>query len=378
VKIADCVFHNLNDGAIGVYGHPIPAVPGVDPDNITVTGCLFYNTGAVAGLLTDNGIWLKNASNCLIVGNQIRRMARDGIVIEAVTTTGSGNTCKGNVITGNTVDSSNMDNVANTVNVKLLNTSGTVTDIAVVGNALTKLDASSACTHGIYESGVVANSAYVANNVRGPTSAGINLAGGTGSHIANNPGWDQPPYFLGGNSGTAFTPNALNGELQLWTLTGNVTIGAPTNPRTGLRLRFILKQDGTGGRTVTWNAAFLVGSWVPKPGIGQTSEISFIYDGTNWIAADDTPPILTGTATYDPPSLANGIAATTTVTVTGARVSDPAFATHTSLSAPTTTSHWQMIAQVTANDTATVKMVNNTGGTVDLASGTLSVVVIKR
>jgi hypothetical protein len=64
--------------------------------------------------------------------------------------------------------------------------------------------------------------------------------------------------------------------------------------------------------------------------------------------------------------------------VTGARVSDPAFATHTSLSAPTTTSHWQMIAQVTANDTATVKMVNNTGGTVDLASGTLSVVVIKR
>jgi len=66
-------------------------------------------------------------------------------------------------------------------------------------------------------------------------------------------------------------------------LTGNLTLNIPLNPMQGMRLVFIILQDGTGGRTVAFNAAFKhnwsdVGNTANK-----TSTISFVYNGTNWI-----------------------------------------------------------------------------------------------
>ena len=76
---------------------------------------------------------------------------------------------------------------------------------------------------------------------------------------------------------------------------------------------------------------------------------------------------LTGTATYDPPSIAAGASASTTVTVTGALLGQQAAAAF-SLSL----GGLYMTASVTAADTVTVTLVNPTAGTIDLASGTLS------
>lgn len=76
--------------------------------------------------------------------------------------------------------------------------------------------------------------------------------------------------------------------------------------------------------------------------------------------------VLTGSATYDPPSLASGAEASTTVTVTGAALGDFAIASF-SLS----TQAIKLTAQVTAANTVTVNFHNQTGGTIDLASGTL-------
>ena len=39
-------------------------------------------------------------------------------------------------------------------------------------------------------------------------------------------------------------------------LTENITVNAPTNPQNGQTIWIVLKQDGTGSRTVTWNAIF--------------------------------------------------------------------------------------------------------------------------
>jgi len=39
-------------------------------------------------------------------------------------------------------------------------------------------------------------------------------------------------------------------------LTENITVNAPTNPSNGQTIWIILQQDGTGSRTVTWNAVF--------------------------------------------------------------------------------------------------------------------------
>lgn len=78
--------------------------------------------------------------------------------------------------------------------------------------------------------------------------------------------------------------------------------------------------------------------------------------------------------TWDPPSIANGAAATTTVTVTGARVGDSAIpASVTALTA----GMYFTTAHVTANDTVRLTLVNLSGGTVDLGSLTINVFVRK-
>lgn len=50
---------------------------------------------------------------------------------------------------------------------------------------------------------------------------------------------------------------ALNAKV---TLGGNRTLAAPSNPKEGITYALEVAQDGTGSRTLTWNAAFDFGS----------------------------------------------------------------------------------------------------------------------
>lgn len=75
-----------------------------------------------------------------------------------------------------------------------------------------------------------------------------------------------------------------------------------------------------------------------------------------------------GSATYNPPSLADGAGATTTVTCAGAALGDYVLASF-SLDLQGIT----MTAWVSATDTVSVRFQNETGGVLDLGSGTLSV-----
>jgi hypothetical protein len=53
------------------------------------------------------------------------------------------------------------------------------------------------------------------------------------------------------NTSTAYTVDLANGSVQILTLTGNCTFTFPT-PVAGKSFIMILKQVGTGSRTVTW------------------------------------------------------------------------------------------------------------------------------
>lgn len=77
-----------------------------------------------------------------------------------------------------------------------------------------------------------------------------------------------------------------------------------------------------------------------------------------------------GSVAYDPPSIANGAQVQTTVTVTGAAVGNVAMAAF-SLDLQGMT----ISAAVSAANTVTVTLRNNTGGAVDLAGGTLTAAV---
>lgn len=82
---------------------------------------------------------------------------------------------------------------------------------------------------------------------------------------------------------------------------------------------------------------------------------------------------LRGSATWDPASVANGAVVSTTVTVTGAALGDPVSVGFSSI----TTQAVMLSAHVSAADTVTVVLRNESGGAIDFASGTLTAVVSK-
>lgn len=82
---------------------------------------------------------------------------------------------------------------------------------------------------------------------------------------------------------------------------------------------------------------------------------------------------LMGEATYDPANLVDGAGATTTVSVPGAVMGDFAVASFSNdLQGITLT------AYVSSVNTVSVRFQNESGGALDLASGTLRALVIRR
>lgn len=81
------------------------------------------------------------------------------------------------------------------------------------------------------------------------------------------------------------TPSAVS-QLQhvnVATLTGNITINAPTKPALGKVLVFDFTQDGTGSRTITWNAVFSLAAANGAGTAGQVASTAFIYTGVKWL-----------------------------------------------------------------------------------------------
>lgn len=93
--------------------------------------------------------------------------------------------------------------------------------------------------------------------------------------------YTETPYTA--NSSTAITLALTNGTMQIITLTGNATITMPT-ATAGKSFVLLLKQDGTGSRTVTWTTVKWAGGTAPT--ITSTASkqdiFSFFADGTNW------------------------------------------------------------------------------------------------
>lgn len=90
------------------------------------------------------------------------------------------------------------------------------------------------------------------------------------------------------NTSTAYTIDLANGSVQILTLTGNCTFTFPT-ATAGKSFTLLLRQDGTGSRTVTWPAAV---KWPggTAPTITNTAsrqdKYIFTADGTNWYGSN--------------------------------------------------------------------------------------------
>jgi len=69
-------------------------------------------------------------------------------------------------------------------------------------------------------------------------------------------------------------------------LTANVTFDLPSNPTTGQYISILCIQDGTGSRTIAWNAAFeFTGGTAPTATTtaGKGDLFTFRYHNSHWV-----------------------------------------------------------------------------------------------
>jgi len=130
---------------------------------------------------------------------------------------------------------------------------------------------------------------FYANNAEGMRLTGTGLGIGTASPAAKfDLVGDYKEGVVTANTSTAYTISTATGTVQILTLTGNCTFTFPT-ATTGESFTLLLRQDGTGGRTVTWPANVRwPGGTAPTITSTASRQDKYVFtaDGTNWYGSN--------------------------------------------------------------------------------------------
>ena len=85
---------------------------------------------------------------------------------------------------------------------------------------------------------------------------------------------------------SSITWDASTQDVAKVTLGGNRTLGSASNGTTGQFISLLIIQDGTGSRTLTWNAAYEFASDT-APTLTTTANLGdvfvFRYNGSKWL-----------------------------------------------------------------------------------------------
>ena len=86
--------------------------------------------------------------------------------------------------------------------------------------------------------------------------------------------------------GSSITWDASTQDVAKVTLAGNRTLSSATSGTTGQFISLLIIQDGTGSRTLTWNAAYEFASDT-APTLTTTANLGdlfvFRYNGSKWL-----------------------------------------------------------------------------------------------
>ena len=289
----------------------------------------------------------------------------------------------GGVISGNYVDGATIDGIQ--VNL--------CRGIRVSGNLV-----EDSAGHGIV-SQYIDGCTYMGNTIRRSGLTGFTMGGGSASNSVNRNftvvgnvsenntllGFTCAPTIPSGTletvkasySGNVSRNNGIHGFYfqcsRYFTFTGN---HAYDNAVSGIAVQ--AKNFTIKGNTFHDNAAYGInvqadGATTPAGGDCDIDGNTFASNGTGNLGISSSAANVsgaTGSKTFDWASIANGAEATTTVTVNGASLGMTASATMS-----VSLAGMKMSAYVSSANTVTVVMRNDTGGPVDLASGTLRAIV---
>lgn len=189
--------------------------------------------------------------------------------------------------------------------------------------------------------------------------------------IQGNQSWDNGLTSANGR-GYQFTTAATTGstppDSQRVSFLGN--LGGDTRAGASRTMNFVFDTGKLANSTVSGNVGTNANTadWLSTNAL--TSVAFFQNRGT--VSGSDVigAPVakhLSATATYNPPSTANNAPFSTTITVAGAAVGDPAVCSHTTV----TNDFWAYSCYVDATDRVRFLGWNFSGGTLDPGSGTL-------
>lgn len=266
---------------VGVYlGGGTTSVTDLHTWGHTTVGCQVRSHGnrLVNSYFDSNGTYgvdLLNANENLIEGSDI---FESGFISTAAGISVAGTSTRTRII-GNVF----RDNTGPGIDL-----AGTAGNTIIDGNQFRDTQGTKTQTYAA-QSGSSTTSTLIANNsmFAGDHLTGShNLSAGTFSS-SNNLGIDPERYTAFGNvngSSSVGLDRKLSSTISA-TLTGNW--GTVTMPTTGVvqgsRLKLILTQDATGGRTITWPATTkLAGGALTLSAATKTDVVEFIFDGTNW------------------------------------------------------------------------------------------------
>jgi hypothetical protein len=351
--------------------------PARHAENIVVSSNTVMNTGSqgIAVLSTSAPATYK-LRNVTIIGNSIRNAGEDGINISDIVV---------GVVTGNTIYNATREGI----------TMVSLNRVTIANNVIQE-----AARNGIRESAACTECVLRGNTIKDCSSAlavgeknGILLQLGDNFTVQDNVIIDtaskmQYGLFISGGSQTTHTVtgNICRGMTDrgarfkspvesLRTLSGNFFSGAlgstqnqPTTEQHGIHGRHFFGTALPTTGTYELGDVFEILNAVPL-GFGLAVNTAAGTPGT-WAPFGHIPKVVT--ATYDPPSIANGASVTTTAAVTGAAVGDMV-----SVSFSNSLAGLTLTGYINAAGSATAVFSNTTGAAVDLASGTLKFSVIR-
>jgi hypothetical protein len=108
-------------------------------------------------------------------------------------------------------------------------------------------------------------------------------------------GYFRPPTTLTSTALGDTPVNAALNNMFVIQMTANKTLSNPTNPLSGQVIRFMVQQDLTGSRTLSYAALYIwaqssaTNSRATQPGLSKTASaidlITAVYNGVNWLAS---------------------------------------------------------------------------------------------